>query len=565
MQLSALSILEHIAEEVVEEAAGMLAAEPAEPVDDAEQTASAVGDSAEEQSGDSVEAETEWEVAFEGYARMRSEKDTSANNTIGQKGPQGAIAIGELEDGWLKLLYEPGFIKLKVGEQVLLKKRKVSYTAVPDGTSCSGGLRDIPDRLACKAAAVALGSTEESASMKLGSCSMKGANGAAKICSTGVYPMWEENPEESQPNELHSTHGPPNKAHNMLTTTAPTTTTENEECKSCTCCPEARDQPTIVIPTFERDLCKLKVTARSITKHDKDKLLGKVIIAWVSHHPSAEYGDAGLNEVKELLYPHGEVEVIDMVLGDGIQGWVAQQAVKLKISSRVSSQYYLVLDSKNTFLEDVTPETFFTSCNQAKIFGRYHIVDGDMPVEHLDWYRASANVLGTTVMDQGVWPASITPILLHRQTVLDMLDRIGEPQELGFCSGGLCGAFQQSATEFTLYNVYVGRHSNMECIHAIEERPWGHELSASIWRANDAAGLQSTANQVKAIAEKAEDNGKVMFFGAQAGAFDGFEGDARFNVLQDLYKVLADAGLYYFDNWDEMAECVIGNFYNGRL
>jgi len=319
-----------------------------------------------------------------------------------------------------------------------------------------------------------------------------------------------------------------------------------------------------VIPAWERDICKLKVTARSIVEHDKDGTFGKVIIMWISHRPAADFG-AELGEIQAILEPHGEVEIVEMVIGEGVQGWMVQQAAKLKVASRVESDFYLVLDAKNTLLHDVTRDAFFTKCNQAKIFGRYEINEGSMPSIHVDWYKGAAEVLGVTTMHKGLWPASMPPITLHRQTVLDLLDRLGEPQDFAQCSSGLCDAIERGATEFTLYLVYVGRLAKMHCIHAIEERAWDNEMAASIRRADDESGRQATAKEVRDIAEESQANGRVMFFGAQPGALDGFEGDKRDGVMEDLFRIYDHAGLYQFRDWDDLVDCVVGGTGDERL
>merc|ERR1712032_335955 len=295
-----------------------------------------------------------------------------------------------------------------------------------------------------------------------------------------------------------------------------------------------------------------------ITEHDKNGVLGKVIICWVSKHPVSDFGEQ-IEEVKQALHPHGEVDVIELLI-DG-KGWVSQQAAKLKVASKVDSDFYLVLDAKNTILRDLSSDDFFTPCNQAKIFGRYDI--WDEPEPHKDWYHQSAAALGVDAMDYGKWPASITPIIIHTQTVKDLLDKLGEPQDFGDCCCGLCDAFSNSATEFTLYLTYVGRISDMKCIHAIEERQFGNEIAASIWRTDGEEAKQDTFNQVKAIAEhNAAENGDCIFFGAQAGALDAFSGDERFQFLNNLFTVYDDAGLYKFKDWDDMADCAIGSFWN---
>jgi hypothetical protein len=339
-----------------------------------------------------------------------------------------------------------------------------------------------------------------------------------------------------------------------LTTTALSTTPSTTLPQCDECVPALRDRPNVVIPVFERDLCKLKVTARSIVAHDPDRILGKFFICWVSERSRYEFASQ-LDEIAHILEEHGDVEVLEMQLG-GMSGWIAQQSAKLKVASRVLSEYYVVLDAKNTLLIDIEPDTFFTECNQGKIFGRYDM--DNMPAEHRQWFGTSAGVLGQQVMEWGKWPASVTPMVLHRQTTLDLLSMLGESSDWdsGVCAGGLCDKFSQQATEFTLYLVYAAQVASFDCIHAIEERPWGDELSISIWR----LATDGTAKQVMAIAEHSELNGRPFFFGSQAGALGSFDGDARLDVLRDLFTIYDNAGVYDWDSWDEMADCIVGQF-----
>merc|ERR1740121_527657 len=329
------------------------------------------------------------------------------------------------------------------------------------------------------------------------------------------------------------------------TTTLSTTTLQCDECA-----PAERDRPDVMIPVFERDLCKLKVTAKSIVAHDPDGTLGKVFICWVSERSRWDFANQ-LDEITRILEQHGDVEVLEMQMG-GVTGWLAQQSAKLKVASRVSSEYYIVLDAKNTLLRDLEPDTFFTPCNQAKVFGRYTM--SEMPALHQSWFYASADALGQQAMEWGKWPASVTPMVLHKQTTLDMLSILGESPDFdNACSGGSCDRFRQKATEFTLYLVYAAQIASFDCIHAIEERPWGHEISASIWR----GGRQEAAEQVRALAEHSDLNGRPLFFGSQAGALDSFEGTERLDILKDLWIVYENASLYEWASWDDMVDCVV--------
>jgi len=312
-----------------------------------------------------------------------------------------------------------------------------------------------------------------------------------------------------------------------------------------------------VIPVFERDLCKLNVTAKSIAVHDKHGMLGDVILLWVSRHPSYEYARQ-LDEIKAVLAPSRKVSVEEVSVKES-SGWSAQQAAKLKIASRVSSDFYVTLDAKNSFFADLEPTTFFTECNQGKIFGRYTI--DNMPAIHANWYRNAASVLGVQPLIEGKWPASITPVVMHRQTVLDLLDALGEPREVGECTGGLCSALSGSATEFTLYYTFVGRKSAMSCIHAVEEQSGDNETASAIWRnyGSSADGGRINMEFVHRIAARNETGGRPLIFGAQAGALDMITGQDHYDVLHDLWIAYQDAGLYDFENWDDLADCVVGH------
>jgi len=241
------------------------------------------------------------------------------------------------------------------------------------------------------------------------------------------------------------------------------------------CAPKTATHPDVVIPFFERDLCKLKYTAKSLSVNDPDHNLGKVYLMWVTKTPISQY-QAQIDEIQNLIRSTHKVQLNDFsgpLQQAGISGWHAQQLVKLKIASVVSSEYYVVLDAKNTLIRKIEPDMLFTRCHQGKIQGEFPA--SNIPVPHSDWYRRSARALQVGPPSDGYWPASITPVVMHRQTVLDMLASLGESKELKpLCSGPLCdhiGAHSASghgATEFTLYTLYAYEKAKLKCIHSVE-------------------------------------------------------------------------------------------------
>mmetsp|Transcript_2850 Transcript_2850/g.8817 ORF Transcript_2850/g.8817 Transcript_2850/m.8817 type:complete len:662 (+) Transcript_2850:99-2084(+) len=247
------------------------------------------------------------------------------------------------------------------------------------------------------------------------------------------------------------------------------------------CAAKSAPKPDMVILFFERDLCKMKYTARSLGVNDPDKNLGDVHLMWVSSHSASEY-QADIDEIKASIEEYKTVYFTDWSqrmasVQPPIDGWHAQQVVKLKIAFEIQSEFYIVMDSKNTLIQPVTPHTFFTPCGQGIIQAEFPY--DKIPVPHSEWYARSAAALNLDPPASGFWPASITPIVMHRQTVLDMLQQLGEdPNPQVLCNGRLCeaiGAFWDmgfGATEFTLYTLFAyskRADGTFDCIHSIEK------------------------------------------------------------------------------------------------
>ncbi|CAK0831950.1 unnamed protein product [Prorocentrum cordatum] len=194
-------------------------------------------------------------------------------------------------------------------------------------------------------------------------------------------------------------------------------------CPSCAM-PEPT-APALVILFYERDLCKMRLLASSLTKHDPNQLIGTVHLIWLSKHSPNEFmGD--IDYIRNAAAASHTVRFHDMswMFGSGMAGWHVQQIVKLKASGLVQEDYYVVFDAKNAFIRDMKPDTFLTPCYQGKVFA-----DTDFDNLNADakkWYYASAAVLGVDVPWGRKWSASITPVVMHTQTVIDMLHYLNE-------------------------------------------------------------------------------------------------------------------------------------------
>jgi hypothetical protein len=308
---------------------------------------------------------------------------------------------------------------------------------------------------------------------------------AAVVGRTGSAPTpTQEGVPKSSPNDVHAllslsaavnSSEVPSGNHSNHTGNEASATDASETCPACA--PKSVGRLDLVIPFFERDLCKLKYTAKSISVNDPNHFFGDVYLVWVSLLSSEEYEDDLKEAVASLQTTH-VVHMIDfstqITTSAHLTGWFGQQLVKLKIASVVKSEYYVVMDAKNTLIKPFHSDMFFDKCNRAKIQAQFRY--DKIPKPHIDWYRMSADALGVGKPDEGYWPASITPVLFHRQTVLSMLDHIGENSSINaLCNGPLCrmlGTRTMSghgATEFTLYTLYAYKRAELQCIHHIQK------------------------------------------------------------------------------------------------
>jgi len=296
------------------------------------------------------------------------------------------------------------------------------------------------------------------------------------------------------------------------------------------CRPPSTERPAVVIPTYERDLCKAIILMKSIVKRDPRHLLGDVHVMWVSEEPSWKYSPQ-IDEMRRAIVGAGgrQFHLLDFsepVRRGGsnclawsengtaciisLTGWYAQQALKLKISNLITSEYYLLLDSKNAFFSDIQEDSFFSSCNQAFVQGKY--LYDDIPHPHDEWYASSSKALGVEPAKDIFWPTSITPAVLHRQTVLELLKHIGEdPNPYNLCTGPLCTWFAQGKTEFTLYNIWAFSKADRGCMYSFlspisDEK----ETNVALWRG------WTEEDNLQRCEEVATGNVKALTFGLQA-------------------------------------------------
>jgi len=344
--------------------------------------------------------------------------------------------------------------------------------------------------------------------------------------------------------------------------------TQEQEGHCPVCAPAKREKPEIVVPFFERDICKLKYTLRSIEVNDPDHNLGDVYLLWVSLRDSADFKDE-LLPIVESLRKTRNVTLLDFhaqVLFSRTNGWFAQQIYKLKAASFVKSDYYLVMDTKNTLLQKVKKDTFFTSCNQAKMFAEFPWAQ--MPEPHKTWFQNSQWKLNVSKIPTGPMPMSVTPILLKKQLVLDMLKLIGEdPAAESMCNGNLCNMLmapspgdQRHPTEFTMYLMYAFGKTQLNCSHQVVTLDFAHRWAESLWRGIEGNRQINIQNNIDCTRKIAIGQWAPIMFGSQPRALDHMSHEDRKETEANFVKVYENAGLFDPEKGspEELVSCLVG-------
>ena len=103
---------------------------------------------------------------------------------------------------------------------------------------------------------------------------------------------------------------------------------------------------------------------------------------------------------------------------DNIPGWFSQQYLKLQVSNYISTDYYLIYDTKNVFIDYVWISNFFHS-NTLKHFDC--VKKSNLAREHQEFYDLSSTSLDYKSNSEDLFPHSITPFMMDTAIAQSLL------------------------------------------------------------------------------------------------------------------------------------------------
>ena len=249
----------------------------------------------------------------------------------------------------------------------------------------------------------------------------------------------------------------------------------------------------IFIPTYDKHDEQLKILIRSLTKNLSFSDVESVNICNVG---SIESYELVRSEMQSMAFPT-ELSVFDSGLlscgPPNTRGWLRQQVAKLKFSEISTTEYYLVLDTKNILLEPLKLSSLLKRDRMPCIPSKVSF--------HPKWWRGAVWALGHSsfdMSDDGNVFGSITPAFFHRDTVRKMLEFMERRHEMTFQDFFLKRRYLRHRymrpTEFTLYYCFLDLTNQFREVHY-----WSTDLidgASQIWRKHSDQELQERVQRI---------------------------------------------------------------------
>lgn len=199
----------------------------------------------------------------------------------------------------------------------------------------------------------------------------------------------------------------------------------------------------LVVVVFKPEIDLLKIQAKSIEQYFPDSLLNQILVTVNDDIEVLDLIDLSwwgkYKQKVKLFHKYDFSNHADKNIG-----WESQQLFKILTSKNSQSPITCVLDAKTWFIKPVIREYFFNDKNKVNV--------ALMPL--FDGFKNSTSFLNEMFgIDYRhiIGPGGV-PFFFHSDTLRDMINFIGDPFDIFFCTNVKC---PHEITEFTLYSAFV--------------------------------------------------------------------------------------------------------------
>jgi hypothetical protein len=203
-----------------------------------------------------------------------------------------------------------------------------------------------------------------------------------------------------------------------------------------------------VTVVYEVDFDLLALQARSMQRYCPEKMIDSIVVIDNSLHPLPR------DKKLRLITEYGRfAKFVRILRAEEIaripetNGWTAQQILKLMVATHVQTERYVVLDAKNHFVFNLTPE--FLEAPDGRVRIDVHSYKGHLMCDHLVNALSYLGVYSDDCLN--TFTTTGTPFVMYTDIARRLIHDISEKEHAQFETVFV----RNRLTEFFLYTGYI--------------------------------------------------------------------------------------------------------------
>jgi hypothetical protein len=198
-------------------------------------------------------------------------------------------------------------------------------------------------------------------------------------------------------------------------------------------------QISLAVSTYERDYERLQRLIRSAQRHCAPGMVAEMVVVLKDEARHRLELDSILDQISDGSFPIRVVAGQDLradLFDQDYPGWHIAQAVRLLLAREIRTEWYVLHDGKDQYVQDVDMSVFFDQRGRARgsvITYRDPPDDHVYPPEELQqvksvrrsWYNFAYRMMSLDYFqNESTVIKSLSPLVLHTASINDLLDHL---------------------------------------------------------------------------------------------------------------------------------------------
>jgi hypothetical protein len=165
----------------------------------------------------------------------------------------------------------------------------------------------------------------------------------------------------------------------------------------------------------------------------------------------------------------------ELIVTNTARGWYKQQAIKLAVSSIVTTEVYLIVDSDQILLSSLNKTDLYIDDKIKYSFEPYQTINSSKYATNSKWWESSAKYLNISIdsFSQDIYLMGVTPQIFKTVLVQELISEMKTRDNW-------CDAFYvDNCTEYTLYWLYLLK-TNQTGFYIPDNTLWETDLDCNV-------------------------------------------------------------------------------------